>query len=122
MAALGRNIIISVDGTPVAAVKSHEITTDANTIEVASPSQQDYEEHIPGRKSWSIMCSYLLTAVADITKVLQAGTVVTITSGPSSGTKLTGRAIVRQCKQTYTVGNISVGNFQFQGTGPLTTV
>ena len=119
MATLGKTIIISIGGTPVAAVKSHEVNTQADLIEKASDSQQDYKEFVPGRKEWGINVNYLLTNVADIEKVLAVGTVVTCSSG-SGSSAVTGQAIVMQCKQTYTYGNIAVGSFQLKGNGPLT--
>ena len=45
-------VILSQNGTPMAStrIKSDDIQTQANAIEKASATQQDWEEVIPGRK------------------------------------------------------------------------
>lgn len=121
MAINGNNILIYVGGSLVAGTRSDEIQTDAGLIEISSPDTGDWAAYIAGRKTWAFSQSWLLPAAADISRLLQVGTTVTIRilgRGASKG--LTGQAIVKACKITNTRGNISNGSFAFQGTGALT--
>ena len=117
-------IVLSQSGTALAstAVKSHDITTAADTIEKASASQQSWREKITGRKGWSINMSYLVTAGSKIVWELKVGETFDVTiSDSNSNYRLTGSAILETAKQTYTVGNLANGSFILKGTGPLTT-
>ena len=117
----GNNILVSLDGTLIAGMKSSDIQTDAGTIEVASATQQQWREYIAGRKGWSLTVNCLLLAAADLGKLLNVGTTYTIVVRDRASAKtITGSAIMTVCKQTATRGNIAVGSFQFVGTGPLT--
>lgn len=121
MATNGNNILIYVGGSLVAGTRSDEIQTDCGLIEISSPSNGEWAAYIAGRKTWAISQSWLLPAAADLSRLLQVGTTVTIRivgRGASAG--LTGTAIVRTCKITNTLGNLANGSFAFQGTGPLT--
>lgn len=126
MAVNGNNIIIgTMSGntfTALAAVKSHDITTQAETIEKASSSQQQWREFIAGRKEWSVNVSYLVLqdANSNIEDLLKVGTTYTIRiKGRTGSYKVSGSAICTQCKQSYQIGNLSVGNFAFKGAGAL---
>jgi hypothetical protein len=92
-------------------------------LEKASSTQQDWKEFDPGRKSWSLNISWLVTAVSDINKVLLLGTKVKIHidgRGYTGGaTGLTGFALVKNCKMTLTRGNLAQGSLALQGTGEL---
>ena len=117
-------IILSQSGTALAstAVKSHDITTAADTIEKASSTQQTWREYVTGRKGWSVNMSYLVTAGAKIHWELKVGETFDVTiSDSNSNYRLTGSAILETAKQTYTVGNLANGSFILKGTGPLTT-
>ena len=56
----GKNIIVSMDDTAIAAAKSCTINIAASTIPTASPISGSWESHIPARKSWSVKTSHLL--------------------------------------------------------------
>ena len=117
-------IVLSQNGTALAgtAVKSHDITTAADTIEKASSTQQDWREYLAGRKAWSINMSYLVTTGAKIHWELKAGETFTVTvADNNSNYRLTGTAILETAKQTYTVGNLANGSFVLKGSGPLRT-
>ena len=76
----GNDIIIgTMSGstfTALAAVKGHEIQSGADVIEKASATQQDWKEHIAGRKEWGISMNYLVlgNARTNVRDVLKAGT------------------------------------------------
>lgn len=120
MAQKGNNIIVLSSGTAIAGVKSDEIQSGAETIEIASSTQQDWKEFIAGRKEWSLNTNYLLLADSRLADLLNVGTVYELAVTDREGnTTVSGRAILTICKQTHTRGNLCQGTFQFRGTGPL---
>lgn len=120
MAQKGNNIIVLSSGTAIAGVKSDEIQSGAETIEIASATQQDWKEFIAGRKEWSLNTNYLLLADSSLADLLNVGTVYELAVTDREGnTTVSGRAILTICKQTHTRGNLCQGTFQFRGTGPL---
>jgi predicted secreted protein len=127
MATLGNNIIIGVMNgstfTPFAAVKTHSVGSNADTIEKASATQQDWREFLSGRKDWNTSLNYLILedANSNITDLLKVGNIYTIVSKDRSGTyQVQGNAICVSCRQDYQEGNLSVGSYSFRGTGALT--
>jgi hypothetical protein len=56
----GNDLIISSGDIALAAAKSCTIEVAGETIKVASPTSGDWEDSIPGRKSWNISTSHLL--------------------------------------------------------------
>lgn len=119
----GNNILILKDGTAVAACKSHELQVQGETIEIASATDQTFRDYIAGRKDWSLNVSYLVTDAADLEKVLEVGSVVTLRVRDRSNTvKVQGDAIVVTCKQTYTRGSLANGSYSFKGKGVIRKV
>lgn len=126
MATKGHDIIIgTMSGTTftaIAAVKSQSITTQCGLIETASATQQEWEEYVAGRKSWSLTVSYLVLndSTCNIEDVLKIGTkVVLMMKGRTGVYSVKGEAIVVTCKQDFQDGNLSQGSYQFKGSGPL---
>lgn len=117
-------IVLSRGTTPLGAslgVKSHDITTAADTIEKASATQQGWREYLAGRKAWSVNMSYLVS-VAKIQWELLVGDTFNVTiADRNSNARLVGTAILETAKQTYTVGNLANGSFVLKGSGPLST-
>lgn len=119
----GKEIIIVVDGEPLAACKSQEVTVNGEKLEKASPTQGTWREFVPGRKDWGVNTNHLVPNVDNIKDVLLVGSIVTLLicdDGERAG--LMGQAIVDQAKQSYIIGNLAVGSFKFTGTGPLQEV
>ena len=56
----GENLMISVDGSVLAASKSCNVDVDVDTIKVSSPTDGAWEHSIAGRKSWKVTTSHLL--------------------------------------------------------------
>lgn len=120
MAQKGNNIIVLSSGTAIAGVKSDEIQSGAETIEIASATQQNWKEFIAGRKEWSLNTNYLLLADSSLADLLNVGTVYELAvTDRQCNVAVSGRAILTICKQTHTRGNLCQGTFQFRGTGPL---
>ena len=126
MATNGNSIIIGkmVNGDFVAfaAVKSHDVMNQCDVIEKASATQQTFKEFIPGREEWTINVSYLVlqdanSNIEDLMKVRQTYRICI--KGRTGTYALYGDAICTRCKQSYQLGNLSVGTFALQGTGAL---
>ena len=115
-------VILSQNGTPMAstAIKSDDIQTQVNAIEVASATQQEWEEVIPGRKRWTFNCNYLVLTSAKLRDVLKAGQYFDITLRHiSENVTITGQALLTDAKQSHTVNSLCQGSFTFLGNGPL---
>ena len=129
MAVLGNNIFIATNdatlspGTSkiIAGTRTNEINTECGAIEIASASQQDWQEIIAGRKSWSLSVGWLLLANADVQKILKVGTMVTVYVKTGSTQLLTGTALITQARLTLGQGNLANGSFAMKGSGALTT-
>jgi hypothetical protein len=114
----------------ITACKSSELTGQSDLIEKASSTQQKWREYIPGRSEWGFTVSYIVMRAAPSVTNQIGGTLadmqkmgikfgVTIRDVANTYS-LSGSAFLQQVKQTYTVGNLIVGSFQFKGTGALT--
>ena len=129
MAVLGNNIYIATNdatlspGTSkiIAGTRTNEINTECGAFEIASASQQDWQEFIAGRKSWSLSVGWLLLANADVQKILKVGTMVTVYVKTGSTQLLTGTALITQARLTLGQGNLANGSFALKGSGALTT-
>ena len=195
----GKNVILKMGGTAIAAAKSCDVNIQVELIKVSSASDGVWEHSIAGRKSWSASYSHLVTQIASsaamvgqtvtltfqpMSDVAFSGTVSnpTVESGtpPSSGylvfdttrkdflwvhvpatgvyvyfqnfdwkpalivgayyynrtsakcyqwsgttmnevQALTGSAIVKQWKGTFSQSNLAQGSYSFEGTGALST-
>ena len=120
----GKDIIVVLSQNSVAVastcIRSQDIQTQADLIEVASASQQSWREYIAGRKGWSLTVNYLVLAAAQLSDLLLTGQVFDVTlKDVGNTTSLTGTAIMVTAKQTAMVGNLCQGTFQLQGTGAL---
>ena len=193
----GKNVILMMGGTAIAAAKSCDVNIQVELINVSSAIDGVWEHSIAGRKSWSASCSHLVTQIADSAGMV--GQTVTLKFQPigdvtfygivnnptlSTGTPpttgylvydairkdflwkhvpaqgvdvyfqnfdwkpalirgayyynnteakcyqwsgttmnevsaLTGSAIVKQWKGTFTTSNLAQGSFQFNGNGEL---
>lgn len=78
----GKNVILKMGGTAIAAAKSCDVNIQADLIKVSSPTDGAWEHSIAGRKSWSASCSHLVTQISD--SAAMVGTVVTLTFQPVS--------------------------------------
>lgn len=117
----GNDIIIYQGSSAIAATKSHEIQTECETIEISSPDSGDWRKYIAGRRGWTVNVNYLVLAASDLAKLLNIGSSYTLTirGRANNSYNVSGTAILTQCKQTYTRGNLCVGSFQFRGSSAL---
>jgi hypothetical protein len=70
----GRNLIIAINGSTIAAAKSCSVDVQADTIKVSSPTDGAWEHIIAGRKSWQVQTSHLMPNVMQRYPVIEAGT------------------------------------------------
>lgn len=114
----------------ITACKSSELTGLSDLIEKASSTQQKWREYIAGRNEWGFTVSYIVMRAAPsvtnqiggtLADLLKIGTKFGVTIRDRANTySLSGSAFLQQVKQTYPVGNLIAGSFQFKGTGALT--
>lgn len=116
---LGNNLIISVDGTAIAASKSCNIDVECSTIETSSPMTGSFRTYLVGRKGWKVTVSTLVSNNKNF--LLTPGTSVTLSFAVRNDNTdvLTGDAICTHCKVTATRFNLVQGTFEFLGNGEL---
>lgn len=128
MAVNGNDILVLAwneqqqDWEAVAHARTSEIQVDGEVIEISSPAQGQWREFLAGRKEWALTLGYLVFANSDVQRLIDVGSTVTLLikgRGAADSTGLTGTAIIKTAKQTYTRGNLVAGSFAFQGSGPL---
>lgn len=57
---LGKNLILAIGNTPLAASKSCRVSKSKSFIEVASPTASAWESFIPSKKGWSMSADCLI--------------------------------------------------------------
>ena len=122
----GKDLIILLGSTAIAASKSCEINTQADTEELASLGSSDannsWRRLKATQKSWSVTVNTLVSSASSAaTELLRVGTTYNLKMRDSSSStnRLSGNAICTRCKVTATVGNLVTGSFVFEGNGPL---
>lgn len=118
----GRNLLIYANGTVVAAARTCRISMDVDIVEVSNPSGRS-KSYLAGRKGWTVSATQLVTNFHSRFEGL--GTLLRLSFAVRSGgamtdDRMTGQAFITRSEVTATVGSLTSGNFQFQGTGPLT--
>ena len=115
-------IILTQGGTALAStrVRSQDIQTQADVIEKASSTQQDWKEYIAGRKEWAVNVSYLVMTSSKVRDLLLVGKTFGVTVRDTANTySVSGTAIMTTVKNVSTVGNLAQGSFSLKGTGAL---
>jgi predicted secreted protein len=122
----GKNLIIVVNSSVIAAAKSCTLNVDCEKIKVSSPTDGQWEHVIAGMKSWSISTSHLVkadtasdTPIRDaVARVGQTYTIRVQVNGLTHDL-LTGSALCHTFQVTAINGNLMQGSFKFTGSGPL---
>lgn len=116
----GRNVIISLDDTAIAAAKDCIIDVNYDVIEIASANSSRAKEFILGRYEWSISVSGLILAEGLADYVLTAGQEYSLRVSEVEGAPpLQGYAVCPQTRVNASVGSLASGTLTFKGTGPL---
>lgn len=116
-------MLVYRNGTVIAGTKSNEAQADAEMIEKSSATNGRWREFVAGRNEWNMTVNYLLLAYGGARDLLTVGTEYTLVfkqRGYADSTGVTGRALLKTCRITATLGNLVQGTFQFVGNGPLT--
>lgn len=119
----GENLILSINGTPLAASKSCSLSKSSSFIEVAPPTAGDWEAFVPSKKSWS-MSSDCLLGTMDAYKTLdaawKAGTALTIRFfNTEYDENETGTAYIDSLNLDASKGNLAKMSVSLKGSGPL---
>lgn len=120
MAVNGRNILVMMDGKVIAGTRSHEQQTEAEDILYSSPTTGRWRRRKAGMKDWSLTVNYLVLTDEGVLDLLKVGNFYTIATQDRNGKySISGQAMLKVCKHTYTVGNLAQGTYQFVGDGEL---
>ena len=120
----GENLILAINGTPLAASKSCSLSKSSSFIEVAPPTAGDWEAFVPSKKGWS-MSSDCLLGTMDAYKTLdaawKAGTALTIRFfNTEYDENETGTAYIDSLNLDASKGNLAKMSVSLKGSGPLT--
>ena len=100
----------------IAGAKSCSIKRQCKAIETALANDGDNEYNLPGRKSWSIDMSHLITTNG---VTLQEGSYYDLRVVIGSGVTWVGRALCTECDIQGTMNNLATGSIKLVGHGPL---
>ena len=120
----GENLILAINGSPLAASKSCSLSKSSSFIEVAPPTAGDWEAFVPSKKGWS-MSSDCLLGTMDAYKALdaawKAGTALTIRFfNTEYDENETGTAYIESLNLDASKGNLAKMSISLKGSGPLT--
>lgn len=124
MVVLGKNLIVSLDGIPIAAARTCTLNLEQEFIEACSPADSRVILSIPTLYRWSVSVDGLVgysdvVFSYDLANKLKNGTKCLLTFEDSIGQMRAGWVYVKNCDQTGTVGSIATYSASFQPTGPL---
>ena len=118
----GRNLIVSIDGTPRAGAKSCQFQISQEFLNVCSPTEGRTFGKVPTTYDWSMSVDCLIPnssfSVSLVDKLI-AGTRVLLTFTDGSGQKRAGFAYVKSCDESGSVGNLATFKSSFESDGEL---
>jgi len=120
---LGKDLIVSINGTAVAASKGCSLKMQQNYIKSCSPTDGRTKRKIPTDYDWSVSTDCLIadTAYADsIIDLLTAGTEVTLRWYDTElHQKRKGQAIIASIDENAPVNSLSTLSITLEGSGQL---
>ena len=119
---LGRNLIVSIDGVPVAGSKSCQFQISQNFIQACAPTNGRTKRKIPTDYDWSMSVDCLIpssTLSVSLVDKLIAGTRVLLTFTDGSGQNRAGFAYVKSCDEGGSVGSLATFSASFESDGEL---
>lgn len=115
---LGHDVnIYNGNNALIGAAKSCIIHKTVRMFEVASPTNADSEEFVPGRTNWNVSMNHLVTTNKGAIPLV--GNFYTITYKYGSTSVFTGKVLCVEAEMTSTQGNLAQGSLKLQGSGPL---
>ena len=123
---LGKDIVLMIGGTPLAAAKSCNLDKQQSFIPTASPTSGRWEQSLPERLSWSASCDCLIGTMAAYTMLSDAqdnGTALTlrIKDAGTIGLNKTGSCYVESLHLEGSTGNLAKMSVTLKGNGPIST-
>ena len=118
----GRNLIVALDGVPVAGAKSCQFQISQNFIKACSPTEGRTKRKVPTDYDWSMSVDCLIPSSnlpKNLTDLLIKGTKVLLTFSDGSDQRRAGYAYVKSCNQTGSVGSIAKFSASFESSGGL---
>ena len=106
-------------GQVVAAARTCTISMSVDDTEVSNPANTSSRTYLPGRKSWTVAITKLVTVAHTLFENKGQEVRLSFAVRGSSTDRMTGNAIVKNDEVSGTVGSLTTGNVTFQGTGPL---
>ena len=121
----GENLILAINGTPLAASKSCNLSKSSSFIEVAPPTAGDWEAFVPSKKGWSMSSDCLLATMESyeaLNAAWKAGTALTISFYNTESDKTeTGTAYIDKLDLQCAKNNLAKLSVGLKGSGPLST-
>ena len=119
----GEDLILALNGTPLAASKSCNIEKSQSFIDTASPTGGRWESCVPQKLSWSLSSDCLL-ATMDAYKTLnsawKAGTALTVRFFDTEyNENETGTVYIEKLSLSASKGNLAKLSVSLKGSGPL---
>ena len=119
----GENLILAINGSPLAASKSCNLSKSSSFIEVAPPTAGDWESFVPTKKGWSMSSDCLLAtmdAYLTLDAAWKAGTALTIRFfNTEYDENETGTAYIDKLDLQAAKGNLAKLSVSLKGSGPL---
>ena len=120
---LGKNLILAIGNTPLAASKSCRVSKSKSFIEVASPTSSAWESYIPSKKGWSMSADCLIGTM-EAYKTLDAAwkndTALTIRFyNTEYDENETGTAYIENLELTASNGSLATMSVSLKGSGEL---
>lgn len=122
---LGDNLILAINGTPLAASKSCSISKSQSFIEVSSPTSGRWQSFVPKQLGWEISSDCLIGTM-DAYKTLDAawknGTALTVRFYDREyNENETGTAYIDKLDLTASKGSLAKMSVSLKGSGELST-
>ena len=119
----GENLILAINGTPLAASKSCSLSKSQSFIDVSSPTDGRWEACVPKSLSWSLSSDCLLAtmdAYLTLDAAWKAGTALTIRFfNTEYDENETGTAYIDNLDLQCAKGNLAKMSVSLKGSGPL---
>lgn len=120
---LGKNLILAINGSPLAAAKSCNIQQSQSFIQVASPTAARWKQVVPEALEWSISADCLIgtfDAYNTLDQAWRNGTALTIRYYDTDyNCNKTGTAYIADIRLEGSTGSLAKMSIQLQGSGEL---
>lgn len=122
---LGKKLILSINGTNVAASKSCRFSIKNNLLDVCSPTERRVMRKKPTTYSWGLSCDCLIASLDNanmLVDMAKNGEELTVQFfDPTLVMSRYGQAFVTACEITASVGSLATLNISLEGSGDLGT-